>query len=378
MSHELPRPPRKGRNCILHIGMHKTGSSSIQHALIQAEPSPDWSLVRSKTGNAGFALHAVFGSPENGQATLKRIGLTGDKLVNFSKNARRRLKQSISTPSPLCVLSSEALTRLDAEELTALKTWLLKWVERIRVVGYVRGPHEFMESSLQERIKTGQMKRLHLERAYPDYQLRFEKFDQVFGRDQVELRPFDPATFPQGDVVQDFVRWVGIPLPASQTARANEGLSGPALRLLHACNGIALTSLSLEQRHKAQHRLAVSLQSLVGPKLRLSPALLAPLLGAQRDDLDWIAQRLGQPLRLTRPPKPDTDLTDLDALKEIGPDAVAWLRKSLAEADISSLSPAPGYADIAQAMVKLLIHHAQRRQLPSEVSPDAADDDPGD
>lgn len=377
MNHIKRRPSAAGRTCVLHIGMHKTGSSSIQHSLFNAPASPDWTLVRGKTGNAGFALHAVFGSPDTDQSSLKRIGMSKEKVAHFAQQSRRRLKESLGKTAPLCLLSAEGMTRLEADSLVRLRDWLSLRVEKIRVVGYVRTPHEFIESALQERIKSGHMKRLSLERVYPGYRRRLEKFDQVFGRECVELRLFEPASFPQSDVVLDFARWVGIHLPEDQSVRANDGLSAPALRLLLAANAVRTPALSVAQRYKAQRQLVIALRSLGGPKLRLAPSLLAPVLEDEAEDLQWLEDRMGVPIRRQREIRPGVDLEDLAELAHYGPESVAWLNQALAEAGLEEQPPRSSLPhgsprDIGQAMVRLL----QARALPRVQGAHEEPDDP--
>jgi hypothetical protein len=63
--------------------------------------------------------------------------------------------------------------------------------------------------------------------------LLFEKFDDVLGRENVRLWKFDPPSFPNGCVVQDFCTRLGIALPRERVIRVNASISREAVQLLY-------------------------------------------------------------------------------------------------------------------------------------------------
>jgi hypothetical protein len=79
-------------------------------------------------------------------------------------------------------------------------------------VAYVRDLAGYITSNFQERVKNGYAN-FDLIDSAPPYRRWFEKFDAVFGSENVRLWKFDPASFPRGCVVQDFCARLGLELP---------------------------------------------------------------------------------------------------------------------------------------------------------------------
>lgn len=321
------------KTCLVHFGMHKTGSSSIQQTLYALGRGPGWVYAHTGRPNASLSLLAAFGRHERAHGYFRRAGLSEEATAARGRRALQTLADGLAEPGRLCILSGEGLTQLDGVELAAFADWLRPQVDDCRLLAYARPVRAFMESSFQERVKTGTLSRFAPERLYPGYRGRFEKFDQVFGAERVQVLPFDPARLVGGDVVLDFAAQAGIALPAERIVRANASLSRDALGLLFIYNRhVAEAGWPPAQRMAAQQRLVALLRGLPGPRARLAAQVLEPVIAAQAADLVWIARRAGAPMDGPCGPDNGDGIASEDDLLRPTPAALAWLAEALAQA----------------------------------------------
>ena len=140
-----------------------------------------------------------------------------------------------------------------------------------------------MASSFQQRLKGG-FERFDPAEFYPRYR-RLEVFDSVLGRERVSLWKFDPARFPEGDVVRDFCARLGIEIAPDDVVRVNESLSLPAMSILFAYRVHGPGYGEGPQAVRENWALARALQDVPGAKFRFHESAVAPVLEDNREDL---------------------------------------------------------------------------------------------
>jgi hypothetical protein len=130
---------------------------------------------------------------------------------------------------------------------------------------------------------------------YKPYRL-LKKFDDVFGRENVQFHNFDPKTFPNGCVVAHFCTNIGLePVPS---ANVNVTISRPAVSALYGLNRELLRGENYVHGYKkARIALIRQFPHQAWPKFRLSPDVIAPLFERNIADLQWIEERIGCSLR---------------------------------------------------------------------------------
>jgi len=282
---------------IIHVGMHKTGSSSIQETLHHLEPRRRSSvgyLKLNSPNHSAFFMTLLSDKPEEYHA---------HRLNGRSKNEVRRMQFAYARrfESALedfefkkVVLSAEALSSpvVTAKMLDCLKISLSKYCERIRIIGYVRSPVSYMQSAFQERLKGGVLRDFELKCLWPHYRKRFHTLDEVFGRDNVDLVPFVGGSLLQEDVVLDFAQRAGVDLHPNDLIRSNDSISLEATALL-----FVLRYFENVPRYNGftvdNQRLVSALSGVGKNKLIFSSESVMPILQAHRDDLGWINNRLG-------------------------------------------------------------------------------------
>ena len=192
--------------------------------------------------------------------------------------------------------SGEGIVGLKEEpELVKFRDFLLKYFDEIRIVAYLRTPAEFMASAFQQRVKAG-IRRLILANLYPKYKSRFKKFDRVFGRDNVHLWKFDPHAFPEGNVVIDFCRRLGIRNLSEQRIHVNQRLSREAAALLFTYYKFGPGFGTGTKALRENRRLLEIIQEVRGGKFQFASEAIGPVLDANADDIKWAEERIGQSL----------------------------------------------------------------------------------
>jgi hypothetical protein len=193
------------------------------------------------------------------------------------------------------IISGETLSDWSERELARLARALNRAAAPVSAVGYVRPPAAHMASAFQQGLRAG-FDRFDPAYFYAGYR-RLEAFDNVFGRKRVSIWKFDPATFPQGDVVRDFCDRLGITIADDDVVRVNEALSRPAMSILFAYRihgpGYGVGSQAVRENRA----LVETLWDISGPKFEFDDSVVAPVLEANRNDLAWIEDRLGEDLR---------------------------------------------------------------------------------
>lgn len=295
-------------DCIIHIGMHKTGSTSIQHSLDGYEDarfsyarlgdSPNHSLsiydLFTQEGEGGF-----FDAPPQAQTvdSYKR-----QLLQAIAHNEQRNL-----------IISGEQISSMHPAALVRLRDCLKPRFETIRIVGYVRPPASYLASAFQQRLKKRNPKFEPL-RLYRSYRDTFHKFDEIFGAENVELWKFDPSTLYNRCAVSDFCRRLGIAIPPERVRTENESLSRQFVGLLYIYRQYApafAASLQIEEVEELNRRLS----AVWSDKFALSPELTQAIHRQYAEDIAWIEDRLGQPMGEQPKTIPHTVDSEADLLR---------------------------------------------------------------
>lgn len=197
----------------IHAGLHKTGTTAIQHTLARLAPDlAAHGVALPWFGNRGHWHHALAGFATDPDRTAEAWG----------KLARRVAR----TDAQRIVLSSEHFIGADP---VALRYALTRLGEaRVQIHLYLR-PHIALYTSLYlQRVKAGAVSAgpIDVADAYAtapefDYVPVIAQFTEVFGAAAIRLREFDPARFVGGSLIADL--WDFLDLPADLLDAATEG-----------------------------------------------------------------------------------------------------------------------------------------------------------
>lgn len=213
---------------IVHIGAEKTGTTTIQEFCARN---------RVRLVNCGFLYPNELGSPN--QTKLTAYGLDDGKiddirrelgLVHESQIApfRQKLQQSLAIEiknAPeldTLLLSNEHLQSrlLRLSEVRRLHDFLLEFADDLKVLVYLRRQDRVAVSYYSTRLKAGGVDD---ERIFPriadgeplpryyDYDVMLKLYEDVFGKENIIVRIFQPDRFVGRELLTDFRAMCGIP-----------------------------------------------------------------------------------------------------------------------------------------------------------------------
>jgi hypothetical protein len=269
---------------ILHVGMHKTGTSSIQRALAEA-------LVDER-----FHFMQLAGYP-NGSLIIGNAyaGLEGyphhpDSPPELRRLSRRNAMKTITTElnafdGRIPILSAELICSLEDDAKRALLDLLTRYHPELRIAAYIRRPKSYLESAYPERLKICSTRiDEHVENI--QYQKIFSAFEVFLGMDRVNVRPFDAGSLHDGDVVADFAATWGIAIDMSRVTRENEALSLEAVKLLY------MYRLAVPWFRQGDEHVIALLSDLGGEKFRLHSSLFRKAALMEPADIDWVNEHM--------------------------------------------------------------------------------------
>ncbi len=241
------------KQTILHIGLEKTGTTSIQYLLSQNRSRLlESSILVSNTTNAGNNFHLAIASYSKFRADglTKQLGITNQQQLDAFRNKKlQSLKQEIAAAKPeRVILSSEHFQSrlLTVEDISLLKTSLESiGLGNFKVLLYLRDPLKIVMSHHGMAIKKG----VHVTDAFYrpehprishiiDNKKTLQNWQTVFGREAIDVRIYAESQ-PAEALLSDFLGACEISkqqIDMSKQEVRNVNLSAAALRALNQVN----------------------------------------------------------------------------------------------------------------------------------------------
>ncbi len=219
------RDEKLTKRLILHVGTHRTGSTSLQQFLVDH---------RTELSARGYALYRGLYRERNHieiyLAALRQERDSFGKLgafagVDFGEAFRRDLAQRIQSfvreqAEPSIILSTEGLSLLRySDELDALKSILGCDSVRTTVVVYLRNPSDFLRSYTQQLLKKrgrtpstdpGSALYVRQDSWLVDFDSLLRVYRDAFGADAVHVIDYDECLRLDGNVIPAFLRVLGL------------------------------------------------------------------------------------------------------------------------------------------------------------------------
>ena len=238
----------KMKQAIVHIGAEKTGSTSIQFSLSKNREllKEEGILYPRSLGDKNHIAAYAYAS-ERGMDELKQQWQLTDK--DRVDAFRVRIKQELisecnaSGVGVICVSNEHCSSRLQSSsEIQRLLDLLRSVADDVKVVYYIREQVETVVSAYSQYVKTGGTKAfLYPDEAYIgerlDYRSIIQRWIDVIGKDNMAIRIFSGDRLTAGDVISDFVAYLGLdPQPFVLPERRNKQLGSVGLETLRRMN----------------------------------------------------------------------------------------------------------------------------------------------
>lgn len=220
---------------IVHAGMHKTGSTSLQLAFADAN-APDFHYLHGDHENFSMSMFLLFEDEDRLENHLyHRISQTSKSdLLARRKKLRAKIEKQIESHSkPVLLVSGEDISGFNGRVVGRLAEFLQSYSSDIQVITYVRPPCAYMESAFQERLKH-QLVEADPTLLWPRYQRRLSNVVRAFGVENNTFVKFDRSDLCNGNVIDDFSRRSGLSRPNDVAREFNSSVSAEAVALTYA------------------------------------------------------------------------------------------------------------------------------------------------
>ena len=290
---------------ILHVGMGKTGTSSIQYFLRDnRERLADLGILYPKTPGGG--RHGRLGlSVKPDAETMVSPEWARQKQsdpAKFRRAFRRRLFAEIERSGLSRVLfSDEILFGSSEATLRRLRRFTDRIAESLRLVVYLRRQDDHMVSRYQQGVKTGWVLRLRewaqedMSGLY-DYHARIRGHEQLLAPTEFVIRRFEPDRFVDGSLYQDFLEAAGIDARAEdleQVPNRNDSLDAESVEFLRLLNLYRVESeaatVGLIDNRRLARRLA---ETSTGPVLTMPAPFLDEFMARWEESNRRVAREI--------------------------------------------------------------------------------------
>ena len=312
---------KRYRSIILHVGLSKTGTTSIQnncqfrHHELLARCGYHYASFRCdgklRPNHGGPITAALFDNPDR-YGPDWRASIEADPAY-VQRTFRSYFRDLLRKPkAENLVLSGEVLSRYRVPDLEMLRDRLLPHTERLRTLVYLRSPLGFIESVTQARTRAGRS-------VTPGslvglMSMRYARLRHVFG-ERLETHNYDACSRSSLGLVGSFLETCGLPrdtVEALEFSTHNRRISMEAFLIMEAIN-TRLPRSANDHGFQRQKRDMKSLSSLPGRDFRLHDFVQSPDYSracAEKSELEGHLGMQFDDLRLERP----ADLWQFDTL----------------------------------------------------------------
>lgn len=280
------------KQCLLHIGMHKTGTSSLQNALANYLTDPGFHYLEIGCTNHNQAFSSLFKKDPYAYHGNTSIGLGKCDVDEYRDAVEKKIISSFVDYANHVVeiISGEDIGYLDHDEAITLRDFLLNYFDNVVVVAYIRSPASYMNSAVQELIKHG-ANSFDFSSADPNYN-RFRMFSDVFGADNVKYRWYDEIANNEVSVISDFCNLFDIKLDTTiSVIENNKSLSLEAVAMLYIYQKHSFRHFT-EHYFETQNALINALAHLGNTRLILGDNLIKPFVDNNHDGILFLERVL--------------------------------------------------------------------------------------
>ncbi len=214
----------------IHIGTHKTGSTSIQYFLFKN---------RNKLKEQGF-LYPLSGIPKKnlfGQHHLAAAFLENWQLNTYNPNAggwEEVISEANNFPDKNIIISSEnfCLPRFDLEQIYKVKNYLSQYT--VKIVVYLRRQDNYLISQYRQFIGANKysdsfQQFISEQKWLIDYYKILQPWQQVFGTQNIIVRVFEPERF-KNDLLDDFLDTIDYPQNRRELIKTSMQSVSPSIK----------------------------------------------------------------------------------------------------------------------------------------------------
>lgn len=294
------------KEIILHIGLHKTATTSIQYALANNDSVLKHSGFLYPIFNNGYKdldnhsiplLSMFLESPEKYHMNIKFGFSDSLSCEELNKKYYDQLFSSINNGCcDKLILSAEGLTKLNEEELRRFKRFLDELSDNIKIIACVRNPVDYARSVIQELVKGGakleDAEKLAVKSSSYIFKNSLNKFISVFSGSKLDVYQFEESiSCVHRSPEKFFFERVGfskVDIENIQLCSKNESLSYESILLISFLN--ERYPLIINGKKNKQHiaRFFSNIYKVKGSAYKLTGVMLDNILKNSLSDVTWL------------------------------------------------------------------------------------------
>ena len=292
------------KKVILHVGSHKTGTTSLQAAF----QATNWEEFDCGTRYAAFkqknhstAINTLFSEDRYNLPKWKNSGTPNDIVDQRYDEYKKILMQDIKNPEiKNLFISGEGISFLSDREKFNLCEFFRNNQCKVEIIAVVRDPYTFAISSTQQRLKNGIK---NLNEINPRIRQRLKGFLKCLPKKNINVYRYEDLT--KDGLISSFSKILGVTL--IEPERKNESVSQECLALIYELNNCGIETRGSKQNINARAYLISNMRSFfaLGRKsLGLTKIPQMPInQSAVEKDLKWLSAKFNVSY--------EVDLTDI-------------------------------------------------------------------
>lgn len=317
----------------LHIGLGKTGTTSIQLNLLEQADllekqhglhfPRDLPTGTPFNGNHSMLLRALFSKSPRVRGRLSAIGLNSDQEIErFNQNNLEALERGFAASgASQALLSAESVGHFDEEDLKDLASWGRRIAREFKLVACIRNPVHALSSEIQQRLRVGaRLSNLYANPPYYKFKSLFSELEKAFGRENIIAYSFHQAAGNKAGLAAALLEELGLDVSQGLTPDGPENtrMSQEATLLLNAFNEQVPAFINGKKNPARRGDEVQRLNRVPGRPYQAPAEVLESVREISMDDTLWLADNYGVDLRcdLPEPARSDREFTD-DALNSL-------------------------------------------------------------
>lgn len=293
---------QKVRRVILHAGLPKTATTSIQNACFSQRGAlleQHDILYPGTSANHTDALCTAFLSDPRNHISHKMAGQQNyEILLAKGVEIRAEFEREIIETAPQTVLfSAEGMSNLSAAELDRFRVWVAGFADQLDVFYVIRNPVNYVTSVIQQHLKGGEvLENLFDDPPMPNFKGRFSAAIRAFEAEHIAVHSFEQMCGHPDGVVGAFLDIVKLTEgPVRQgilgnQQKDNESLSHEAALILSSLNRQRPMIIDGNPGPRRTMNELGTIAAIKGEKFQLPNNVVEKVVRESAQDVAWLRE----------------------------------------------------------------------------------------
>ena len=277
------------KEVIVHIGAHKTGTTTIQKSLHGYDDGRT-KYARFPQSNHSIPMRSIFQEMFDQKYHWKQLGWTKQELEKYQRTNRDILHAGLrDNKTERLIISGEGICHLSYDEKRSMIKEIHAVGAKTRIIYFARDPNNSVVSVMQQRAKEGRSVHLAVR---PNFKAEVGDFLDLLPAENIHVCDFN-AVVKSHDLLEFFGNLIGIKLP--KISSKNTSLSAQGLALINIVNNLPFSTTRnpalLSARHKLVSRIMNTFSIAAGYD-KIDPKIFTTLLSDDtKDQCDWLKDK---------------------------------------------------------------------------------------